>query len=129
MGIATIKRYWGESPNGSDSQGKIINDFHVKRLMNLIDTSKGEIMYGGKCNEKVKHIEPTIILNPSHDSPLMQEEIFGPIMPIFTYENMEQVIKYINGRPKPLAVYFYGNPTSPDSLKLYNRTSSGAYMT
>jgi len=56
----------------------------------------------------VKHIEPTIILNPTKDSPLMNEEIFGPILPILTYKNLEEVTSYINEKPKPLAIYFYG---------------------
>lgn len=54
--IETIKRFYGEKPDGSTEQGKIINEFHVKRLLNLIDTSEGTILYGGKSNEKVKHI-------------------------------------------------------------------------
>lgn len=59
----------------------------------------------------------------------MQEEIFGPIMPIITYKNIEDVCKFINSKPKPLAVYFYGNGNSKDGVILFNRTSSGAFMT
>ena len=69
--IETIKRFWGESPNGSNDQGKIINEFHLKRLPKLMDTSNGEIVYGGRINEAIKHIQPTLILNPAQDSPLM----------------------------------------------------------
>lgn len=63
--IECIKAFWGEKPDGSNEQGKIINDFHVKRLTKLIDTSGGQVMYGGKVNEEKKHIQPTIILNPA----------------------------------------------------------------
>jgi acyl-CoA reductase-like NAD-dependent aldehyde dehydrogenase len=59
----------------------------------------------------------------------MNEEIFGPILVIIVYKNLEEVINYINERPKPLAVYFCGNPQHPDSVRIYNQTSSGAYMT
>ena len=54
--IETIKRFWGESPNGSNDEGKIINEFHLKRLTKLMDTSNGEIVYGGRINEAIKHI-------------------------------------------------------------------------
>jgi len=127
--IETIKRFWGTNPNGSDSQGKIINQFHVKRLERLIDTAGGQKIYGGRSNPGVKHIEPTIILNPDMESELMQDEIFGPIMPILVYKNIEDVCKMINSKPKPLAVYFYGNANSKDGVVLFNKTSSGAFMT
>jgi coniferyl-aldehyde dehydrogenase len=68
-------------------------------------------------------------LNPSQDAAILQEEIFGPILPIMVYKNLDEVIKYINERPKPLAVYFYGKATHPDSIRVFNQTSSGAYMT
>ena len=56
MMIVCIKRFWGESPEGSEDQGKIINDFHLQRLIKLIDTSGGERLYGGRVNPAVKHI-------------------------------------------------------------------------
>lgn len=59
----------------------------------------------------------------------MKEEIFGPIMPIFPYKNITEVVNAINLRPKPLAVYFYGKPSNRDGIELYNHTSSGAFMT
>jgi aldehyde dehydrogenase (NAD+) len=127
--IACIKRQWGEQPTGSEEMGKIINDFHVKRLTNLLDTSGGQVVYGGRVNAEARHIQPTLILNPKEDSPIMNEEIFGPILPIFIYKNLEEVLTLINDRPKPLAIYYYGAPTHPDSVRIWNSTSSGAYMT
>jgi acyl-CoA reductase-like NAD-dependent aldehyde dehydrogenase len=59
----------------------------------------------------------------------MNEEIFGPVLPIIVYKDIDEVITYVNDRPKPLAVYFYGKPNHPDSQKLMNNTSSGAYST
>lgn len=100
--------------------GKIINDFHVKRLTNLLDTSGGQIVYGGRVNDKARHIQPTLILNPKEDSPIMNEEIFGPILPIFIYKNLEEVLTLINDRPKPLAIYYYGAPAHPDSARIWN---------
>ena len=59
----------------------------------------------------------------------MQEEIFGPIFPVFKYKNIGDVIEFINDKPKPLAVYFYGNKKHADSKRLLNETSSGNYST
>ena len=117
---------FGESPTGSAEQGKIINDFHVQRILKLIDTSGGQILYGGKANPSVKHIQPTIILNPGKDSALMSEEIFGPVLPILVYKNLEEVTTLINEKPKPLAVYFYCQTNHADLGKIQTQTSSGA---
>jgi len=63
-------------------------------------------------NEKAhldKDLKPSVILNPSPESPLMKDEIFGPILPIITYKNIQEAIEFINNRPKPLATYYYGS--------------------
>jgi len=117
---------FGESPTGSAEQGKMINDFHLQRVMGLIDTSGGKIVLGGKANASVKHIEPTIILNPKKDASILEEEIFGPVLPILTYKHFDEVIDLINDKPKPLAVYFYGKPNHNDAKRLHDETSSGA---
>jgi len=74
-------------------------------------------------------MQPTIILNPKDDAPIMQEEIFGPIMPIYTYKNIKEVISFINARPKPLAIYYYGSVSHFDCSELSSKTSSGAFQT
>lgn len=88
--------------------GHVINDFHFKRLMKLKDTSGGKIVFGGESNEERKFIYPTLIRDVSDESEIMNEEIFGPILPIKVYSNMNDVCDYISDRPKPLAVYFFG---------------------
>ena len=75
--------------------GKIINDFHVKRLTRLMETSGGQIVHGGTVRTDIKYIEPTIILEPKHDSELMTDEIFGPIMPIIPVKTIDQPIRLI----------------------------------
>lgn len=120
MMIDCTKRMFGENDTGSSEQGKIINDFHLQRILKLIENSGGKIVHGGKSNASVKHIQPTIILNPSKDSKLMEEEIFGPVMPILTYSNFDEVINYINDKPKPLAVYFYGSTSNREVERIEN---------
>lgn len=108
--------------------GKMINDFHFDRVEKLIKGAGGTLVCGGKVNKEVRHIEPTIILQPDLNSDLMREEIFGPVMPIFPFKDLREVIKFINARDKPLAVYYFGNPKSMNSQMLCSQTLSGAYV-
>ena len=69
---------------------------------------------------------PTVVLNPETDSAMMKEEIFGPILPVITYKNFDEVINMIHDRgQKPLAIYYGGNPSSKNFKRLVNETSSG----
>lgn len=83
---------------------------------------------GGKADVSQRCIEPTIILNPAKDSPIMWEEIFGPVLPIITYQNISEVIEHINARPKPLAVYYYGSAYGRNATRICDETSSGAFV-
>ena len=115
---------------GSENQGKMVNDLHFERMKRCIEKSEGDIVYGGKqFNKETKHIEPTIIVNANLSSELMTDEIFGPIMPIVTYKNFDEAIKFINDREKPLALYYYGDKDSVNSKRCVDETSSGAFMT
>lgn len=106
------KSMFGEKPEGCELQGKMINDFHCKRVKGLLETAGGTVICGGKVNLEARHIEPTVILEPSLDSKLMTEEIFGPVLPVFPFRDIKDVIKFINARDKPLAVYYFGRATS-----------------
>lgn len=110
--------------------GKLITDWHCDRLEKMIKESGGDIILGGRnINKKIKYIEPTIILNPKPDSSVMTEEIFGPILPIITFRNIDETIKIINEKDKPLAVYYFGKVLSnPNKEKLMNETSSGSFV-
>jgi len=120
---------YGNEKNGSPDMGKIITDWHCDRIKGLIDSSKGKVLCGGKVNRSIKYVEPTIILNPENNSPVMQEEIFGPVIPIITFKDIDQVISIINSKDKPLAIYYYGQCYSnPNNDRLLNETSSGAYV-
>lgn len=120
---------FGEKPEGCELQGKMINDFHCKRVKGLLETAGGTVICGGKVNLEARHIEPTVILQPSLDSKLMTEEIFGPVLPVFPFRDIKDVIKFINARDKPLAVYYFGRATSLNSHRLSRETSSGSYVT
>ena len=102
---AQIAKQYGEIPLSNKDYGKIINEKHFDRLLHLIE--KDKVVYGGDSNRDTLQITPTIMDNVTFDDAVMQEEIFGPILPILTYEDLEEVIKYLAGQPKPLALYFF----------------------
>ena len=101
-----IKQY-GTNYLGNSEYGKMINLRAFNRVAGLIDSSK--VIHGGHFDEDTLKIEPTVIDNVSLDDPIMQEEIFGPLMPVLTYENIDDVIDVINERDNPLALYIFAN--------------------
>jgi len=90
--------------------GHVINKESTQRLCSLLDPAehKGKVLYGNPNAYKDGNLTPTVVLNPSKDSLMMQNEIFGPILPVFTYKHFDEVISHINAGTKPLAVYYYG---------------------
>ncbi|KAK6646103.1 hypothetical protein PHAVU_L009143 [Phaseolus vulgaris] len=126
---AGIKKMFGENPKESNTVARIVNHKHFMRLKNLLTDPrvKDSVVYGGSMNEKDLFIEPTILLNPPLDSPIMADEIFGPVLPIITVEKIEDSIEFINSRPKPLAIYaFTKNKTL--HKRLLSETSSGSLV-
>jgi aldehyde dehydrogenase (NAD+) len=102
-----IKEFFGENPADSKDFPRIINERQFDRLVGLLD--KGNIITGGEYSKTEKYIAPTIIDNITWDDPIMLDEIFGPILPIMEFEDLEKVIKTVNSKPKPLALYFFSN--------------------
>ena len=100
-----IEKQYGKNPLENSDYGKIINQKHFERVSSLINTEK--VVHGGKTNPQTQQIEPTVLDNVTWDDAVMQEEIFGPIMPILTYENLDQVIADLQKKQKPLALYFF----------------------
>lgn len=90
----------------------IVNDKHFKRLMDVIDASKAtgaNVFLGGKGDSGTRFIEPTVLDDVTWDSPIMEQEIFGPILPALGYDNLDDVLDIIKQRPKPLALYLFSN--------------------
>lgn len=93
-------------PNGDMSDmNVIVNEKHFNRVSSLLKS--GTVVYGGHTDASRRFIEPTLLDNVSLDSPIMQEEIFGPILPMICYTDIETVIAYISSHPKPLALYLF----------------------
>ncbi len=96
---------YGENPLDNENYGKIINYKHFTRLINLIDQSK--VVAGGYSCEETNKIAPTVLDNTSWQDAVMQEEIFGPIMPVIQYDNFESAIQDLKAKEKPLALYLF----------------------
>ena len=103
--IRQIRRQYSETPLQNPNYGKIINEKHFHRLCDLI--TSGKVSYGGASDPDTLRIEPTILDSVSFEDPVMQQEIFGPILPIITYDSMDEVIPKINSMPHPLALYIF----------------------
>ncbi len=102
---AEIVKMFGEEPLKNESYGKIINEKHFNRICRLID--KDKVIFGGESDEKSQKIAPTILDNVTLDDACMKEEIFAPILPVITYEKVEEAINIISKFEKPLALYLF----------------------
>ncbi|WP_176239430.1 aldehyde dehydrogenase [Mariniplasma anaerobium] len=103
--------------------GRIINDRHFQRLKGLINPDK--VVFGNEVDEKSKFISPTILDNVTWDDKVMQEEIFGPILPVLVYEELEEVIEIIKQKEKPLALYMFSNDKN-EIHKVFHELSFGS---
>lgn len=117
-----ITEFFGIDPKQSPDYGRIINDEQLERLTSLI--KNGTVVVGGRIDPKERYIAPTILDNVKPDDPVMMEEIFGPIFPVMEYNNLDEVIAFVNGREKPLAMYFFSS-SKEKQKKILTRTSSG----
>jgi len=114
---------YGEKPLESPDYSKIINEKHFNRLLALMKNEN--IIMGGNYNLSKLQIEPTLLDNVQWNAPVMNEEIFGPIMPLITYSNIEDVVQIINSRPKPLAGYLFTNDKKIERYFLRNVSFGG----
>ena len=101
-----IRRQYGERPLENKSYGKIITRRHFDRVRGLIDPAK--VVVGGGAEEAAQRIEPTVLDNVTWDDAVMQEEIFGPVMPILTYDDPDEVVRAVESHDHPLAMYVFG---------------------
>ncbi|MDO5547369.1 MAG: aldehyde dehydrogenase [Eubacteriales bacterium] len=103
--IRETKRQYSIRALGNPSYGKIINDKHFNRIRGLIDPQK--VVYGGGADADTLRIEPTILSDVTWEDAVMQEEIFGPVLPILTYDDLDDALEQINAHPHPLAFYLF----------------------
>lgn len=119
----TLVNYFGETIEDKEDFGRIVSERHFLRLREMLEVDRKAILFGGKSNRDTRFIEPTI-LDATWDSATMQEEIFGPILPILTYKELEKAIESIRKLDKPLALYLFTNNKETET-KVLRAISSG----
>lgn len=100
-----VKEFYGEDPQVSDDYGRIIHSQHWQRLVDMLDDQK--VIFGGGYSKKEHYLAPTFVDDVALSDPLMQEEIFGPILPIVSVSSATEAIELIQSKPKPLALYVF----------------------
>ncbi|XP_043437767.1 aldehyde dehydrogenase family 3 member B1 isoform X4 [Prionailurus bengalensis] len=121
---SAITRFYGEDPRSSPNLGRIISDKHFQRLRGLLGC--GRVAIGGQSDESERYIAPTVLVDVEETEPVMQEEIFGPILPIVNVRSLDEAIDFINRREKPLALYAFSN-NKQVVKRVLAQTSSGSF--
>ncbi len=114
--------FYGPDPQRSDAYGRIIDDRHVQRLLDLL--SGGTVVVGGECDPADRYLAPTVLVDVDPDSALMQDEIFGPLLPVLDVDCIDEAIATIGAKPKPLALYVFARDVAVQRAVI-ERTSAG----
>jgi aldehyde dehydrogenase (NAD+) len=120
---AKIKEFYGEDPSQSPDYCRIASERHAARFVKLLEGQN--IHTGGQVDVAKRYVAPTIVLDPSPDSELMKEEIFGPVLPVITVDEMHHAISFVASRPKPLALYVFTKSEALEKAVL-DRLSAGS---
>ena len=117
-----IREFYGDDPQKSPDYTRIVNARHHKRLCALLDS--GKVFVGGQTDVNDRYIAPTVLTDVSPDSAAMQDEIFGPILPVLTISSLDEAVRFVNDRDKPLALYVFSNDADR-AQTVIDGTSSG----
>jgi acyl-CoA reductase-like NAD-dependent aldehyde dehydrogenase len=120
--VETVHEFYGDDPQQSPDYGRIVNRKGTERLAGLLDSGKAVV--GGNADLDDSYIAPTVLVDVAWDSPIMKEEIFGPILPILEVDSVQAVIDWVNGNPAPLGLYLFAEDDDVVE-QILSRTSSG----
>jgi aldehyde dehydrogenase (NAD+) len=118
----SVGEFYGDDPKTTPDYARIVDHRHHERLSTLM--KDGTPAFGGDLDAEQKYVAPTVLRNVSPHAPIMQDEIFGPILPILSVKSIDEAIEFVNGREKPLALYLFTQSSSVEDDVL-RRTSSG----
>jgi acyl-CoA reductase-like NAD-dependent aldehyde dehydrogenase len=121
---AAIRSFYGADPKASPDYGRIVDDGHFQRLRALL--GEGTVVAGGETDAGQRYIAPTVLGGVSFDHAIMQEEIFGPILPVLEFDDLETALGMLEARPKPLALYFFSGDRERQERVLRRLSSGGA---
>ena len=122
--VTVIGEFYGDDPTTSPDLTQIVNERHVERIEKLLADHGGTVVCGGTVNRETRKLAPTIIVDPDPESALMQEEIFGPVLPILAIDDLTEAVDFVNGRDKPLALYVF-SADEDQARVVVDGTSSG----
>ena len=120
---AAVTELFGPDPRSSPSYGRILSAAHVERLEGLMGS--GRLVVGGATSREERYVAPTVLADVDPDSPVMREEVFGPVLPLVTVGGLDEAIDFVTARPKPLALYAFTDDRAARA-RLVEETSSGA---
>jgi len=118
-----IIEFYGEDASRSPDFARIVNEPHFDRLLGLLHA--GDIIIGGNTNRASRYIAPTVIDGITGSEPIMEDEIFGPLLPVIVYDDLSEAIEFVNGRPSALALYFFSRNRERQERVLAGTTSGG----
>ena len=121
--VSAIREFYGDDPQQSPDYARIVNERHHARLTRLL--ADADVVTGGETDLSDRYIAPTILRNVSGDHPVMQEEIFGPILPVISVPSVESAIRFVNERPKPLALYVFAREKDTQDRVLAGTSAGG----
>jgi len=121
--VNALHSFYGKDAKISKDYGKIINDKHTQRIADLVKGNN--VYYGGDYDVDRHYFQPTLVDNPKLDSKLMSEEIFGPVLPFIPFDDVDDAIRIIKQRAKPLALYIFSQDTATRERVLKNTSSGG----
>jgi acyl-CoA reductase-like NAD-dependent aldehyde dehydrogenase len=120
-----ITRFYGSDPKQSPSYGRIVHAAHFKRLRTFLQS--GRVAVGGQSDEAELYIAPTVLTDLLDDAAVLEEEIFGPILPVIGYKEIEEALAFIRKRPNPLALYLFTKDRRLQK-RILHETSSGSLV-
>jgi aldehyde dehydrogenase (NAD+) len=122
----TVRQFYGDDASISPDYGRIINDRHFARLTRLLDDEgAGEVIYGGERDETNRYLAPTALRGTDPTAPIMQEEIFGPVLPLIAVDDVDAAVDFVNAREKPLALYVFAEDADVSNRVVANTTAGG----
>jgi aldehyde dehydrogenase (NAD+) len=121
---AAIQKFYGPDPGTSPDYGRIVNQRHFERLVSYLPN--GKVIHGGATDAATRFIAPTVLSEVNWESPVMQEEIFGPILPVLEFDHLDEVVERLRNRPTPLALYVFTRDRAVEMRVLNEIRSGGA---
>ncbi len=122
---AEIRAFYGEHPKQSRDYARIVNDRHFDRITGLLQATTGVVAFGGETDRAERYIAPTVVTGVRPDDPLMDDEIFGPILPVMSVRDMDEAMNIVSDRERPLALYVFARSKDVAERVLAGTSSGG----